>query len=399
MGETELVALRFPERRSLATALAKAWDRGLAALVLDPDMTVAEQRRALRDFKPSRLVEPAGESALADGVVVPGDVALVVGTSGTSGAPKGAVLTHRALRAAAAASQARLGRSSSDRWLCCLPLSHIGGLMTVVRSLLAGTFPVIHEEFDVEAIRAEASTTLISLVPTALLKLLKAGVDLSHYSAVLLGGAPATDKLLEDARRLGAPVVTTYGMTETAGGCVYDGAPLDGVETALESNEQIIIRGPVLMAGYRLQPELTEKALAGGWFRTADRGEIGPDGRLRIFGRMDDVIITGGLKVSPDKVEAVLLSHPLIADAAVGGVPDDKWGQIVGALVVAKAHRRINAGQVKDFCRDHLARHQIPRQLSEVKSIPRSAAGKILRGRVNAILKSGDADEAPGRGD
>jgi len=331
MGETELAALRFPDRRGLATALLQAWDRGLAALVLDPETPAQEQRQILKRFKPSRLIEPEGESILPAGAPVSQDAALVVATSGTSGRPKGAVLTHRALKAAAAASQTRLGHSSSDRWLCCLPLSHIAGLMTVVRSHLAGSTPVIHQTFDVEVVRAEQATKLISLVPTALFKLLEAGVDLSRYSAVLLGGAPASPELLNRAERAGAPVVTTYGMTETAGGCVYDGVPLDGMEVAIESTEQIIIRGPVLMSGYRLQPELSENALDGGWFRTADRGEIEPNGKLRIFGRMDDVIITGGLKVSPDEVESVLLSNPLIADAAVGGVPDDKWGQIVGA--------------------------------------------------------------------
>src|SRR5262249_43497587 len=157
---------------------------------------------------------------------------------------------------------------------------------------------------------------------------------LSSYDAVLVGGAPVTLPTLALAREAGIRVVTTYGMSETSGGCVYDGVALDGVEWALRDDGRIRLRGPVLARGYWRRPELTAAAFADGWFTTQDAGEAAPDGRLRVLGRVDRVVITGGEKVAIDKVWSALSGHPAVAEVAVFGVDDEQWGQRVVAAVV-----------------------------------------------------------------
>jgi O-succinylbenzoic acid--CoA ligase len=226
---------------------------------------------------------------------VPEDVAVVIATSGSTGAPKGVQLSAAALRASATAALRRIDARPGERWLCCLPTFHIAGLGILVRSLVSGTDPVLVARADPDVIAASGCAH-VSLVPTQLRRLLAAGSEPGPVRTVLLGGAAAGGDLLAAAQAADWPVVTTYGMSETCGGCVYDGLPLDGVAAVPGADGRIGISGPVLFSGYRRQPGLTAEVLADGVFTTADLGYLAPDGRLVIRGRADDVINTGELE-------------------------------------------------------------------------------------------------------
>jgi o-succinylbenzoate---CoA ligase len=382
----QLVALRVPAGPAMAHAVEQIWDGGDAVLPVPlslPDDAVARLLRALR---PAVVVEATGRVRLPDAVPVASDVALVVATSGSSGRAKGVELTYGALQHAAAATHARLDVAVGDRWLCCLPLHHVAGFQMLVRSQLLDNLPVFTPP-EPAAIAAATDATLISLVPTMLVRLLDAGVDLTRFRRVLLGGAPPGEALLARAREAGVPVVTSYGMTETAGGCVYDGRPLDGVEVALLPGNRIALRGPMLMRGYRLRDDLTAAALEDGWFHTADRGELLPDGTLRVTGRVDTVINTGGEKVDPAEVAAVLLDHPGVADLAVVGLDDPEWGQRVTAVCVAADPRQPpTLADLRTFGGRRLAGFQLPRELLVVEEIPRTALGKVDTGMLTAQL-------------
>lgn len=388
MSGSRLVALRYPNRR-LAARVTELWDSGDAALPISPSLPDAEVRTMLQEMRPDRIEDESGETTLTGGVAVPENTALVMPTSGTSGRPKGAELTHSALDWSARAYARRLGVQPGERWLSCLPLSHIGGLNVVVRSRLAGTTPVIHDRFDPDAVAAEAGTTLISLVPTTLIRLMDAGADLSRYSAVLIGGAGLPAEVAGQARQAGIRLVHTYGLTETCGGCNFDGVALDGAEFRVVDG-LIQIRGPMLMNGYRLRPDLTADVLQGGWLHTADRGRIGTDGVLQILGRADDVIVTGGEKVFAPEVENVLQTHPHVADAAVAGVDDYRWGQAVAALIVPRANSAPTLRELKRFLAPHLAEFKAPKRILIVDRIPRTASGKVRRQAVRDLLEASE---------
>ena len=306
------------------------------------------------------------------------DVVLVVPTSGSTGEPKGALLTADNLRASARATADRIGEG---QWLLAIPATHIGGLQVLVRSVLAGTSPVVLdgpttvEAFEAATGRLTGPRRYVSLVPTQLGRLL-ASPALREYDAVLLGGAAAPPALLEQARAAGVRVVTTYGMSETSGGCVYDGEPLDGVRVAVQDG-RVRLSGPVVARGYRLRPDLTAQAFDGDTFTTTDVGEL-VDGRLVVHGRADDVIVTGGEKVAPAAVEAALAEHPSVAEAAVVGVPDPEWGARVVAVVVLRAPLTLE--QAREHVASRLPRAAAPRELRVVDALPVLPSGKIDRG-------------------
>jgi O-succinylbenzoic acid--CoA ligase len=344
----------------MLSALAAALDgTGPAILPLDPDLPEPALARILTSLAPAALHTikgtkpldlaaarpPAAAAVRRDGVR--DDTAVVLATSGSTGAPKAVELSAAALTASASASLRHIGAGPGERWLCCLPAFHIAGIGVLVRSLIAGLEPVIVPAVTPE-ILAASGCVHVSMVPTQLRRLLDAGASPGPIGTVLLGGAASSDALLAQARAGGWRVVTTYGMSETCGGCVYDGVPLDDVSVRLgpvlsgadagpsaTDAGQIQISGPVLFSGYLGQPDLTTAALRDGWFHTADLGWWRADGTLGVRGRADDVINTGGEKVVPGEVEAVLGTCEGVADVVVVGIPDAEWGEAVTAFVVA----------------------------------------------------------------
>lgn len=314
------------------------------------------------------------------------DVAVVISTSGTTGKPKGAMLTGQALTASGTATAIRLG--GPGQWLLALPPHHIAGMQVLLRSIQAGSDPVVLDVstgFSVpDFVRAVAEMTgsrrYISLVATQLVKALgdaEASEALASFDAVLLGGGPLPATVAIRAAQARVPVVRTYGMSETCGGCVYDGVALDEVEVRIGPEGRISLGGATVAAGYRNIPE--HKAFAEhGWFHTDDFGEL-DEGRLRVLGRLDEAISTGGLTVVPQVVEAALGAHPLVAECAVFGVPDDRLGQRVAAAVVPSAAGAPTLEDLREHVTAALDGTAAPRELHLLDELPRRGIGKLDR--------------------
>jgi o-succinylbenzoate---CoA ligase len=382
-------AVVLPPGRRLYQALARALDgSGPAICPLSPDLPAAALRALLAALRPAAVLTAAGERPYDAGApVAAGPAAVLIATSGSTGEPKIVELSAAALRHSAVATLRRLGAGPGDRWLCCLPTGHIAGIQVLVRSIVAGTEPVIHERFAVEAVKTVVgggAAQHVALVPTQLRRLIDAGADLSALESILLGGAAAAPELIAAARAAGGRVVTTYGMSETCGGCVYDGVPLDDVSVDVDAAGLIRLTGPVLLSGYRLRPDLTAAALRGGWFHTGDLGVVA-DGVLRVLGRADDVINTGGEKVVPGDVERVLATHPAVKDVAVVGHADPEWGQRVVAVVVpagpAPAPDDLLA-ELRTWVRRRLPACAAPQEVRLAEAIPLLASGKPDRARL-----------------
>jgi O-succinylbenzoic acid--CoA ligase len=368
----DLVAIDLPGGPDFVVALQGAWERGDAVLPLDQRLSRAAQGAVLDRLLPARIVRANGEEHRPDGVPVePGD-ALVLATSGTTGIPKGVVLTHHAVRASARATSSRLGvEAGRHRWLACLPLNHVGGLSVVTRSLLTGTPLTVLPRFDRDQVRAASGPDVfVSLVATALGRV---GADRFH--TVVLGGSRPPDGLA-------ANVVTTYGLTETGSGVVYDGVPLDGVEVSIDqATSEIRLRGPMLLRAYR---DGTEPLDAGGWLATGDAGRLDAAGRLHVQGRMTELIITGGENVWPGPVEAALRTLPGVADVVIAGRPDAEWGQrVVAWIVPMDAADPPTLRDVRDRVAERVAPYAAPRQLHLVEQLPRTALGKVQPGRLS----------------
>ncbi len=325
-------------------------------------------------------------TALRAGEPVDDDVALVVSTSGTTGVPKGAMLTAEALIASASATHARL--CGPGRWLLALPAHHIAGLQVLIRSVLAGTTPValdMTNGFDASALpdavrRLRGERAYTSLVAAQLGKALlnpSATAALADLDAVLIGGGPMPIAVAEKASAAGISAVRTYGMSETAGGCVYDGLPLDGVRMRIDDG-RVWLGGATLAKGYR-NPVSPNPFAEPGWFCTDDAGSIDAFGVLTVHGRLDEGISTGGLTVLPQEVEAVIATHPAVAQCAVFGVPDDRLGQRVVAAVVPASGDWPTLEQVRAHVAQSLHTTAAPRELHVVDELPVRAIGKIDR--------------------
>lgn len=400
-----LTALQLPPGPLLADGVEQAWARGEAVLPLADDLPSERRNRLLAELRPHALVDASGTRTMSDPLPVHPGTATVVPTSGSEGAPKGVALSHAALEASARASLDRLNVQPDDRWLVCVPLHHVAGLQVLVRSRLLGNRPVVHGGFDAEAVAADSRATCLALVPTMLARLLAVGTDLARYRVILLGGAVPPPGLLESARAAGARVVTSYGLTETAGGCVYDGIPLDGVDVAVEDGRtasaeppesgRIRIRGPVLMSGYRGRADLTAEVLDDeGWLRTADLGRWNADGRLEVVGRADHVIVTGGENVAPDEVAALLASHPRVADAGVVARADPEWGErVVAVCVPADPGEPPTLPELRAFVAERIPAHTAPRELVLTSALPRTALGKLDRTRIRRLVAGSESVE------
>ena len=294
-------------------------------------------------LRPARGSNRAIVAELGDWLADADPDPLMIETSGSTGLPKRVLLSREAVLASVAATTRRLG--VEGRWLLTLPATYVAGLQVVVRSLVAGFDPVLvpdHDSFSSAAASAGREPVFVSLVSAQLPALLADEADLAALRgchSVLLGGGRIDPELRQRAESLGVNVIATYGSSETAGGCVYDGVPLDGVAVAVAEDGRIRIAGPTLFSGYDGDPTLTAESLVDGWFLTSDRGEFDGQGRLRVLGRIDDVVVSGGMNVPTPEVAMRLRQHPGVQDVVVVGVPDERWGQRLVAVVVVSTAR------------------------------------------------------------
>jgi O-succinylbenzoic acid--CoA ligase len=384
--------------------LARALDgTGPAILPLDAGLPAPRLRQLIDVFQPDAVIEADGEARNRSGQPgVAAETAVIIGTSGSTGEPKGVELSAAALTHSARASLRRAGARPGERWLACLPASHVAGLQVLVRSLVSETEPVVAARATAGAVRAaaDAGCAHVSMVPTQLVRLLGAGAGagadggagggaqaLARYRCVLVGGAAAGAAVLAEARAAGVTVVTTYGMSETCGGCVYDGVPLDGVTVREGADGRLRISGPVLMNRYHGRPDLTAAVLddsglsdsAGGHreFVTSDLGRLMPDGRVMVRGRADDVINTGGHKVVPGEVAAVLAACPGVREVVVVGRPDPEWGERVIAVVVpADREHPPDLELLRTQVSARLPRYACPSEVVLTEAIPVLPSGK-----------------------
>ncbi|MEU0530306.1 o-succinylbenzoate--CoA ligase [Amycolatopsis tolypomycina] len=356
--------------------------------------TLQDAVAAALDGGPAVLpfTDPALRDAMAPDEPAEPGTAVVIATSGSTGAPKGVLLSARALTASAEATHARLG--GPGHWLLATPAQYIGGLQVLVRSLLAGTTPVLlpgsgfrPDDFAAAAATLGGSPRYTALVPTQLVRLLDDGgaglAAAKTFDAIVVGAAATSPALRERAADARVRIVPAYGMSETASGCVYDGVPLDGVRVDV-GGDRIRIAGDVLAHGYRLRPDLTAESFSDGWFTTSDRGVRHADGRIEVLGRADDMINTGGVKVSATAIERCLCAQPGVRDACVVGVPDPEWGEAVVALIVPEgAH-----GDLRAAVRAALGPASTPKRVEFTGALPLRGPGKIDRAAVKARLRA-----------
>ncbi len=360
----ELIALDLPGGPGFVDALRRIWDDGDAAAPIDQRLPAPARARLLNRLAPAAVVDASGRSELTGGrPILPGD-ALVMTTSGTTGDPKGVVLTHDGVAASAEASASYIGTETGDHWLACLPLAHVGGLSVITRALHHSAELTVLPSFDVDAVtRAAASgANLVSLVPAVLDR-----IDAGPFRRVLLGGSAIPADRPPNA-------VATYGMTETGSGVVYDGHRLAGVELRIVAG-QVEVRGPMLLRGYR---DGTDPKDPDGWFPTGDAGALDAEGVLSVFGRVGDVIVTGGENVWPVAVERVLETHSGVAAVAVVGRPDPTWGHRVTAVIVA-AGAPPSLDELRDHVRTELPAYAAPHEVEFVTELPRTGLGKVRR--------------------
>jgi len=379
-GQAAAVRLRPADPPEIPAALAQALAGGppCAPLPADP----GQRDQALAMLRPD---EP----------VVEDDAAVVVPTSGSTGRPKGVVLSRTAIAASATATHDRLGGAGD--WVLVLPAHYVAGMMVWARALLAGT-AVAPARSDLSDLAAAAGRLgprrYLSIVPTQLARGLNdpaTTAALAGLTAVLVGGGALDPELRDRARRSGVVVVATYGMSETCGGCVYDGRPLTGVQVQVDPDERITIGGPALFSGYRLRPDLTAGAVAGGRLRTQDRGRWEAE-RLQVLGRVDDVVISGGLNVDLAEVERRARPWPPLggAELVVIGVPDAEWGTKV-VVVTDAPTADVSIEELRRFLADTLPAYAAPRELVRLAALPRTSSGKIDRPALQSRWQEGQS--------
>ena len=371
------MALSLPVGEGFAVALHACLLRGAVAVPVDARL--GEVERSAREAACAHAVrEPLGAGspsapATSHDLSAP---ALVVHTSGSRGAGTPVELTFANWLWSALGSSVALGHPREERWLCALPLSHVGGLSVLLRAVIGTTTVVLHQRFGTDAVLGElmgvGGPTAVSLVPTTLARLLDVGLrNPPALRVALTGGAPIPPALLERARAAGVPAVATYGLTEACSQVATDGAPLFCTRVRIEGGE-ILVAGPTVAPG---------AVDADGWLHTGDLGTLDAEGRLTVTGRAADIIVTGGENVAPGEVEAVLEAHPAVAEAAVHGRPDPQWGEAVVATVVLRAP----AGEAEliAHCAGALATFQVPKAIAFVDALPRTASGKVRRGELD----------------
>lgn len=386
-----LVALDLPGGPDFVSAVLRAWEAGDAVLPLDTRAPAAHNLAVLDAMAPAVIIDRDGTHDLRGSVPVLAGDAVVVATSGTTGAPKGAVHTHSSIESAAAITSAALGIGPDAIWLACLPLSHVGGFSVITRALHTGTALVVHDGFEAAAVdeAARMGANHVSLVPSVL-----ARIRAEAWRRILLGGSAIPTERPPNT-------VATYGMTETFGGVVYEGRPLAGVEVRVAGADDagsatggvvgsaepttsgvLEIRSPTLLRCYRdhLDPAGVAAVTGDGWLRTGDAGRVHPGGTIEVEGRADELIISGGEKVWPVPVERRLEEHPGVREAAVVAADDAEWGQRVVALVVPEqGDRPPRLDELRDWVKAALPAASAPRELLIRTSLPRTSLGKLAR--------------------
>ena len=381
----ERVALVLPSE-PLVVALHGCLLAGAVAVPIDLRLREAERAQRtggaalvledLPEGEPGTLSEDEPGTAAGAGEAI----ATLMFTSGTTAGSKPVALTYDNWLWNAIGSALALGLDPAEKWLCPMPLAHVGGLSIQIRSAIYGTTVLLHERFDTErALAALADpaerVTLVSLVPTMLSRLLDAGLrEPPTLRRVLLGGGPIAPALLRRAQEAGVPVSPTYGMTEACSQIATDGVPLLGVDLRVAEDGEVLVRGRTVAPG---------ALAADGWLHTGDLGAFDEAGRLAIAGRKADTIVTGGENVAPAEIEAVLLEHPAVADVAVLGRPDEEWGEAVVAQIVLSDGSSLNAGDLAAHCRAQLAAFKVPKRFETVSAVPRGVTGKLLRRELN----------------
>jgi o-succinylbenzoate---CoA ligase len=340
----------------------------------------------------------------------------IIYTSGTTGLPKGALLTFGNHWWSAIGSGLNLGVHADDRWMAVLPLFHVGGLSILLRSVIYGITVVVHESFDATTVNESIDgdrVTIISVVSTMLRRMLADRGETPYpdwLRCVLLGGGPAPGPLLETCAQRGIPVTQTYGLTESASQIATlspedalaklgsAGKPLYPNEIMIDGNGQsaapgihgeILVRGPIITAGYFQQPDVTEYAFRDGWFHTGDAGYLDEDGYLYVLDRRDDLIVTGGENVYPAEIEAVLSGHPDVDEAGVVGVPDPEWGHRVVGVISCSGQEEPDVEAIRAWCQQRIARYKVPTELRSIgEPLPRNAGGKLLRRTIRSWFDS-----------
>jgi o-succinylbenzoate---CoA ligase len=384
-------ALTMHPRREEVVLLHALMKLGASALPLSPLLTDTERVAVLSAERPAVDLNDAAELTQTEadlpllGEHDMDDVCCRILTSGTSGEPRPVSLTYGNFLFSAVGSAFNIGVDPEDRWLCCLPLSHVAGLSIILRSAIYGTTTVLLDGFDTEQVAStlvNGDISVLSLVPTQLIRLLEADADLSRPRAILLGGGPVPAGGLQEAIDRGATVVQSYGMTETCSQVTTLG-PSDAARKVGSAGRPLltthlrIADGEILVQG----PTVSRDSLdSDGWLHTGDMGHIDEEGFLYVTGRHSELIVTGGENVMPAEVESVLLAHPAVADAAVVGRPDPEWQEAVCALVVLAEDRETTEEELRTHCTAALAPFKVPKRIDFVSSLPRTSSGKLLRG-------------------
>ncbi len=389
----ERVAIALPAGLAFAQALHACLLLGAVAVPVDLRLSAGERARIAAGA--AALVEEPLAQELAPGTpgpVPPGTheldaVAVVIHTSGTTAAPRPVELTYGNFLWSALGSAVALGLDPQERWLCALPLSHVGGLSILLRSAIYATTAIVHERFETEPVLDTLSAgeaTLVSLVATTLARLLDAGLQRPPaLRCALTGGGPVPAALLARAHAAGVPVSLTYGLTESCSQATttplaaIGGAPSSAGPPLFCTRVRIASDGEILLAGPTVAPA---GLAADGWLHTGDLGELDARGCLRVTGRRADTIVSGGENVAPAEVEAVLEAHPQVLEAAVLGRVDPRWGEAVTAIVVARAGAEVEVDALRAHCAQALAPYKVPKRFElAAEPLPRTRSGKLLR--------------------
>jgi O-succinylbenzoic acid--CoA ligase len=384
------VAMTMHPRREQVVVVHALMKLGAVLLPLGPRFSAEERAAAVAAEEPAVDLDDAGELTQTEadlpllGEHDMGEIVCRALTSGSTGTPEPIGLTYGNFLWSAVASAFNIGVEPDDRWLCCLPLSHISGLGIVMRSVVYGTAAVVHDGFEVDRVAAaleEEGLTVVSLVATMLTRLLDAGADLSGPRAILIGGGPVPEEPLEEALGRGATVVQTYGLTEACSQ-VTTLAPADARRKLGSAGRPLLTThlriqdGEILVQGPTVAPGRTD---ADGWLHTGDLGHIDEEGFLYVDDRIDDMIVSGGENVVPAEVEKVLLRHPEVADAAVVGREDPEWQQAVTAIVVLADGSGATPEELRRHCAESLAAYKVPKLVELVAALPRTPSGKLMR--------------------